>query len=228
MAVRYTKVGVSWGLVLLLCIFGVAGSVEAADARVGDTVEQVLDKMGRPAGEARSGELLLLTYDRGTVETYEGYVVKVDLVTPAQLRAQQEKAARAMARRAAEIKAQRDRRMAEGRKELARIEGDEAFAEKPAADQVAYWEEFKKKYPEVPLPASYTKARDALTKEEEAARKKREEEALAAQPEPTPRYSSHERRRRARRVAPGATVETPSYLVEYRRVGGNLDPSKVP
>ena len=225
---RYTTIRVSWVLALLICTHGLAGSVQAENARVGDTVEQVRDKMGRPTGEAHRGEMLLLQYDRGTVETYEGYVVKVDLVTPAQLRVQREKSERAMAKHARAMKAQRDQRIAEGKRELTRIEGDEEFAEKSAADQVDYWEQFKKKYPEVPLPDAYNTASEELAKEEEAARKQAEEEALAAKPKPTPRYSSHQRRKMARRVPPGTTVETPPYLVKYRKVGGNLDPSKVP
>ena len=220
---HYTVSGVSRILAVFLCLWGLAGSVDAADARVGDTIDAAREKMGRPTGEVRHGEQLILLYDRGTVEAYQGHVVQVDLMSTVDLRDQREKSERAMAQHRRKIRAERNQRVAAGRRELARVERDEeGFAKKPVSEQVAYWNDFKRKYPDAELPGAYGEAHAALAEEQAAERKKRETDALAAASVPTKKLSSGKQRKLNRRMVPGEAVETPPHVVKYRQVGGSI------
>ena len=175
-----------------------------------------------PRAKCDAGEQLILLYDRGTVETYQGHVVQVDLMSTVDLRDQREKSERAMARHRQKIEAERSQRVAAGRRELARVERDEDFAKKPVSELVAYWNDFKRKYPDAELPGAYGEAHAALAEEQAAERKKRETDALAAASVPTKKLSSGKQRKLNRRMVPGEAVETPPHVVKYRQVGGSI------
>jgi len=69
--------------------------------------------------------------------------------------------------------------IAEAQEVIAEKIEDKDFLALPAADQVAYWEDFKKKYRGVALPDAYREAVKKVQEEQRAAAQLAEEEKLA-------------------------------------------------
>jgi len=196
----------------------------AATVEVGDSIQDVKLALGEPKGEIVTSEWRAYLYERGTVEFKEGQVVAVDLITKEELA---KRRAEALARAERERRAAEERRLQrkrEGRAELRRIRNDDAFAERSGAEQVAYWEEFRRKYPDVDIGDLYQQAlekyAEELQAEQERAEKEREMEIADA--EPKVHRSSHKARRHRRRIEPGEPVITNPYTPEYRRLGGEI------
>lgn len=141
----------------------------------GDTVAEVVARLGRPRGAIERKNRISYTYDRGMVHFVDGRVVSAFLVTPEeaeQRRLAQERATEA-ARRQTEL--QRERLTAEGRIELRKQQDDPAFNARPAAERVAYWENFQRRYPFTDVNSNLATARAAVgletgrqTKDEES------------------------------------------------------------
>ncbi len=182
-------------LYLVLAGFSVISS-PAASVAPGDTVETVRDKLGRPSGEAKHGNHTILYYDRGTVEVFEGHVVEVDLVSRAEAEEQKRKLRMAEQQRSRESAARRDALAAEGRAEKARALKDAEFKDRPPEEQVAFWQDFMRRYPDVSVTEQYTEAQQSLqAAEEERARLERESSTVE---QPKPRLSKR-RWRKAQR-----------------------------
>jgi len=153
-----------------------AGAATAAAAQPGDPREAVLAELGAPAGQIRLESVELLYYDRGTVRLTNGVVAEAKLVSPeqaAELRAKRE--AEAAARRQAEAEL-RERRIAEGTNELARLLSDAAFLTSTPDRQVAVWQDFMKRYPEVNVSRWYV---DALARHQQQVRDAQQQQRLA-------------------------------------------------
>lgn len=165
----------------------------AADPKVGDTREQVMDLLGNPKGRMATGGNEVLVYDRGTVDLAGGKVTSVKLVTEGELAARE-----AAAARQARLDEERHRKLvAEGTAEKGRVLADPEFAKKTPAEQAAYWREFSSKYPGVDIKGISQAAEQALQEDE---RKKQEAEraaAIASQKleQPPPRLSSSKARK---------------------------------
>jgi hypothetical protein len=160
------------------------GTLQAGAVNVGDSEKQVLDNLGPPRGRLDSGNLAILKYDRGTVTLVDGKVASAWLVSAteaAEQRAQVERAA--AARRAAEAAARRTRIEA-GKAEKQKTIADPGFAKRKPAERLAYWEDFQRRYPEVPIDRELAGARQELGTEAAAAGAA-ERAALAKQIEET-------------------------------------------
>jgi hypothetical protein len=134
-ALRFTS------LVLGLSALPAVVAVRAAEVRPGNTLGEVRASLGIPRGEANLGDRQLLYYDRGEVELRAGSVTRVALLSDREFAARE-------ARRAAESERVRARN-AEGEALKARRLADADFRSAPPEYQLAYWENFIRRYPGV-------------------------------------------------------------------------------
>lgn len=159
---KFTSLGA--GLLALTAV-----ALTGAEVSVGARWEEVQAALGRPNGRMALGARQVWVYDRGTVELNGGRVTRLDLCSVEEQRARAAKAeeakieqAQQQARIMAEGTALRDRRLTEA-----------SFLNAPAAYQVAYWEDFSRRYPGVPCVEPLTIARLKLA-EQEAGRQRKE------------------------------------------------------
>lgn len=148
-------------LSIMLVVAAFAG-VAHGEVSKGDSYAAVLEQLGEPRGEIAAGDYRLLYYDRGKVELRGGKVSKTELVSVEQLERQQLLAAQRAAEMEKVAQEARARRIIDGTAlRKARI-ADAAFMRSPASDRVAFWQGFKKSYPEVALGDEYTAALNEL------------------------------------------------------------------
>ncbi|MFZ5496167.1 MAG: hypothetical protein ACOZE5_12645 [Verrucomicrobiota bacterium] len=155
-------------LVLTLCATPFAAGAEVAPGATFDEVRAVL---GAPSGQVRAGGRHLVYYARGAVELVGGRVARVDLRSPeehASLLAREE-------RLRGESEARRARLIGEGAALRDRKLADASFQAAPAAYQVAFWEDFARRYPGVSCVEPLTIARARLNEQLEEKRRKDEE-----------------------------------------------------
>lgn len=122
----------------------------AADVAVGDSLESVRSNLGIPRGNLKTGSRDVLYYDRGEVEVRSGVVIRVSL------RSEEEQAAFDARRTAEALRAREEREIlrarltAEGEELKARKLADPSFQASPPGYQVAFWEDFSRRYSDVP------------------------------------------------------------------------------
>lgn len=145
--------------------------VMAAEVQPGATLEEVRATLGSPKGVLRVGERHLVYYEQGEIELREKRVVRVAL------RSAEEQAALVARdeRLRAEQVARRDRLVAEGTALRDGKLADAAFTSAPVAYQVAFWEDFARRYPGVPCAEPLTIARLKLNEQVEEKQRKSEE-----------------------------------------------------
>jgi len=149
-------------------------ALAAAEIQPGDNLAHVRETLGAPRGQAESGGRLLLYYERGEVELQDGVVTRAALLSRDDHEAE-------TARRAAKARRLRDEReinrarlTTEGEELKARKLADPAFRSGSAAAQVAFWEDFSRRYPDVPGREELLLARLRLAEENEAKRREAE------------------------------------------------------
>lgn len=147
-----------WFSILLFITGGSALAVASPEIEKGDTVQQVVDKLGNPQGKIAGGSRTTYYYERGTVDFVTGRVERVMLVTS------QEAKERTAARELAEenhrklVDAERKRLAEAGEAERARTLADKTFADLPPTEQLQYWTRFSKQYPYTDVRVQVTKA----------------------------------------------------------------------
>jgi hypothetical protein len=118
----------------------------------------------------------VLFYDRGQVQLVDGHVVSSDFLSPEDFAAQQAQQ-KANEAKAAQLSAQR---IAEGKALKAQKLADPNFTSAPPAYQVAFWQDFRRRYPEVSCDDEY---KLALARQQEAEQKVADLEARVAEAE---------------------------------------------
>jgi hypothetical protein len=123
----------------------------ATDIHPGDSLATVQAALGAPRSQMQLGDKLVLIYDCGQVKLVDGKVVSTSFVSAEDLAAQQaqEKAA---ADQAAQLRAQH---IAEGQALKAQVLADPRFNYVQPAQQVAFWQNFRLRYPEVSCDDEY-------------------------------------------------------------------------
>lgn len=162
--------------VLLALTLSAAPFSVATEVAIGATLAEVRAALGRPSGQLKAGGRHLVYFDRGSVELVNDRVANVALRTPveqAALDAREERVRGEAEARRAEIVAAgtalRDGKLA-----------DAAFQGAPVAYQVAFWEDFSRRYPGVNCTEPLAIARLKLNEQvEEKARKAEEARRLA-------------------------------------------------
>lgn len=144
--------------IMLAGLVAAATLAARAEVKIGDSRQQVIAELGMPQGEISTSGYSLLTFERGRVELRSNLVSKIELVSEEQMTRTRE--LREQQRVAAEKAATEARlnRIAEGTEVRKKKLADSTFSLTPASERVAYWQNFKKLYPEVPLGDEYTVA----------------------------------------------------------------------
>ena len=153
-----------------------AACVARAGVAEGWTREQVTAELGPPTGSIAMSGREVLYFERGTVEFRNGRVARADLVTAEEARQRREAEARAYQ---AWLRAESERsarRKAEGERELQRMLGDPQFLLEDPERQVAVWQDFMRRYPEVPAGVHLL---EAQRRAEEARERRETEERLS-------------------------------------------------
>jgi hypothetical protein len=152
----------------------------APTVNTGDTIADVVAKLGRPRGMIARKNRVSYSYDRGMINFVDGRVVNAFLVTPEE--AQQRLANQQRTDEANRLQAdlQRQRLLAEGRAELQKQADDPAFAKRSAADRLAYWEAFQRRYPSTDVSNNIAAAQAAVAAEAGHAEQENEAKTLLA------------------------------------------------
>jgi hypothetical protein len=123
----------------------------ATDVHPGDSLADVQAALGTPIGQAQLGNKLVLDYANGQVQLVGGKVINSNLLSPEAFATQQAQQ-KADEAKAAQLKAQR---IAEGKALKAQKLADPNFISAPPSYQVAFWQDFRLRYPEVSCDDEY-------------------------------------------------------------------------
>ncbi len=151
--------------------------LSAAEVRPGDSLQLVRATLGTPRGQLLVDGRQLLYYERGEIELRTGAVTRVALLSVEDHTAREARRAAAAGRIREEQEILRARLNTEGEALKARKLADASFLAAPLAYQVAFWEDFSRRYPDVTSAEQLTIARLRLAEqlEEKRARELREE-----------------------------------------------------
>lgn len=122
---------------------------------VGDPVEAVHDELGEPAGYMRFDATETFYYDRGKVVATDGIVTLANLVSAEEAHARKIEEQQQEAERQLLAKQRAARLYTEGLAVKEMQLNDPSFSQATANDRVAYWREFRKRYPGVDVSAEY-------------------------------------------------------------------------
>ena len=178
--------------------------------RAGDSMQTVIDILGRPQGVIEMGEKQVLFFDRGEIVLKGGSVVKVDILTAEahqQDRVEKERA-RQESERMAEVR--RQQRIERGEIQKRKKLSDPLFLSAAAGDRLRYWSKFRRNYPEVDISAELNEAQSKYKAEVERI----EQERRIAELEERVRLAE-DRARRSERDRP--YYRFPTYYGGYSR-----------
>ncbi len=155
--------------------------LSAAEVRLGDTLNDLGAVMGAPRGQLRVGERQVLYYDRGEIELRAGTVSRVALLSVDEFAALEARHAAIAARFRQEQEIRRGQMKARGEEILAAKLADPRFRATPLRYQVSFWEDFARRYPDVPSAEPLISARLLFAEQLEANRAKAEQAEYVAQ-----------------------------------------------
>ena len=154
---KTTAIGIGIGFGLFFAA-GYAFAVQPGDPRAA-----VEDELGRPEAYIGTEGREVFFYPRGEVVVVDGRVHAVELISEEEaFRREMARQAEAAEREARE-REHRERLEAEGMEIRLRKLADPGFMKASAAERVAFWQQFKRTYPMVPLGEEY----DAALRERE-------------------------------------------------------------
>jgi hypothetical protein len=126
---------------VLAAMLSVPFALAAAEVRTGDTLNEVRANLGAPHGQLKVGDRQVLYFDRGEVELRNGAVTRTNLLSDSELTALE-------SRRAA-IAARVGEENARGETLKAGKLADASFTGAPLSYQIAFWQDFARRYPGV-------------------------------------------------------------------------------
>jgi hypothetical protein len=137
----------------------------AAEVKPGDTPAEVRAALGPPRGQLQMGGRELFYYDRGEVELRSGVVTRVALRSVEEQAALEARRVAEAVRVREEQEIRRARLSAEGDALKARKLSDPSFLAAPLGYQVAFWEDFSRRYSDVPSAEQLNMARARLAEQ---------------------------------------------------------------
>ena len=150
----------------ILCWYAVAALAMTAAGgwavAPGDSREAVFAELGQPTGLIQTTDGELLYFARGSVELRAGKVVKADLVSEEALRQRRQAEAAARAQRAKGDVVRRAQLKAEGEAVMKQWLADPDFLTADPEVQVARWQDFMRRYPDVPAAGHLVAAQKRL------------------------------------------------------------------
>ncbi len=207
--------------IVLTVLLGSGWFVGASALEFGDSLNQVIEELGQPDGYVKLEGSQILYYARGRVELTNGKVTLAELVSAEEAEARRIREAEAQAQRQEELRLLREQRYAEGKVALEAKISDTAFQQASSTQRIAYWETFKRNYPEVPLPEDYYTAlreRDLERREQRASARLDDLERRTQNAEERA-YQAEDRAYEAERRSSYSTYDTvssyPRYVVPY-------------
>jgi hypothetical protein len=123
----------------------------ATDIHPGDSLATVEAALGTPNGQAQLGDKLVLDYDRGQVQLVDGKVTSSNMLSSEAFAAQQTRQ-KADEAKAAQLRAQR---ITEGTALKAQKLADPNFTSASPTARLAFWQDFRHRYPEVSCEDEY-------------------------------------------------------------------------
>ena len=129
-----------------------------AGVEVGDSYETVLARLGQPDGYIKTETIAWLYYDRGTVKLEEDRVVEVELVSAQRAESRRAREREEWERRRTILAEQQMQRLQEGWALKQARRTDPSFLASSGSLQVAFWREFRIRYPEIPVHEEYALA----------------------------------------------------------------------
>jgi hypothetical protein len=210
-------------LILSAAVININGILaEESDIAIGDSAEKVFVVLGRPEGQIKSGTFLMLSYPRGKVELRDKIVTKVDLISEDELNRRIAKDQERKKMRAEAAKRQKAQKHADGIRLRKEKLDDPDFTALPTTEQLYYWQEFKKIYPDVDVSDTYAAL---LTIRERELREEEVNNRLAAMEQRV--ADAEARAASAEQEALNASQSSyyPEYYYPYRPTyifGGNL------
>lgn len=128
----------------------------------GDTIESVVQKLGKPQGVVSGGRRTTYYYEQGTVDFVDGKVEKALLMSKEEGRERTARLEREEANHRQQVEAERKRIADAGAAELTRILADKSFAARPASERLEYWNQFAKQYPYTDISAPMAQVAEAV------------------------------------------------------------------
>jgi len=176
-------------VVLFILAGSLAMPLAVRSISVGDTAGEVISELGTPDRLIQINTSQTMYFERGIVQIADDLVISADLISEAALLKRQEREAVERAIREEELRIQREQRMQEGAEVLEKKLANSKFISASAARRLAYWREFRSKYPEIGMPEDYFVAlreREIELREAGLEQRVRDLEARAARAEPAP------------------------------------------
>ncbi len=164
----------------LLAVGPLLATEETDTVQAGDSMQKVIDILGRPQGVAEMGSKQVMFFDRGEVVLEDGKVAKVDILTAeahSDYLDRREETRRVSQEQA---EARRQQRIERGEAQKASKLSDPVFLSATADVRLRYWSKFRRSYPEVDISQQLDQALDefeADTKRQEQERRILELEA---------------------------------------------------
>lgn len=148
--------------------------------QIGDSIEHVIAHLGKPRGYIGSERYRILYFHQGEVVVRDGIVVSYTLVPIEEADRRREERRLARERHRAAREREVEERIAEGQEELDRRLADPAFHALPASARLAYFEAFRRRYPEIDigLPHSITIEEVRIERQQRLAEVEREQRLL--------------------------------------------------
>ena len=128
------------------------------DIRINDTADRVREILGPPDGYMASGTRELWTYRRGRVEIVDGHVTTVDLVSEEEALLREQQKTERLRLQQERLQREHEARRAEGEQLKEKMLSDPDFSEASAATQIAFWKEFRRRYPSLSVETEYQQA----------------------------------------------------------------------
>jgi len=192
-------------LTAALLVFGSAGALLADDIEIGDTRDGVINTLGKPDGRAVLGDTEVLYFPRGQVDIKDGNVVRLDMISPAELDARRQSRLKAEQEQRGQAAEQQTQLMAQKNAQPEPAPTGPQLAQMSGEEQVAYWMNYQRKNPGANVSAQLRTARAQVA---EDARKKAEIEQKIEEGMKYPPYKmSASKLRRYRRGRSKATME---------------------
>ncbi|HAV12654.1 MAG TPA: hypothetical protein DCX06_04025 [Opitutae bacterium] len=119
------------------------------DLRVGDSLKDTIEALGKPLGTIELREKTLLLYPQGEVTFKEDQITALDLMSPEDFKADQERLRKEREEWAIQQEKEAEQRIEQGKQIKAAKTKSNAFHALPAKDRVDYWRSFQIRYPEI-------------------------------------------------------------------------------
>ncbi len=188
---------------LLALTLGLALALPAVarDPQIGDSADTVRELMGSPRGSIRSETVELLQYDRGRITLREGQVTELDLVSATEAEQRRLERQRQAEERRYQQELQREHLRLAGIEARDRALRNPDFMASSGAHQAAFWESFRRRYPDVSVESEYAAAlakRDAQWQQAENDRRLAQMEARVRDAEAQARQAQNDARQAQR------------------------------